>query len=74
MLGLPVRVVPGDAAVTGVAMLAGIGAGVYDGVSEAIGRPSTSVGDEPDAATRERYEAAYVRIPGAGPSTVARRR
>ena len=41
--GLPVRVVPGVSAVTGVSMLAGIGAGVYDGVSEAMVEPSTSV-------------------------------
>ena len=36
--GVPVTVVPGDAAVTGVAMLAGIGVGVYRDVDEAIAR------------------------------------
>jgi len=36
--GLPVRTVPGDAAVTGVAMLAGLGAGVYRDAAEAVAR------------------------------------
>jgi xylulokinase len=36
--GLPVRRVPGDAAVAGVAMLAGIGAGVYRDRADAIAR------------------------------------
>ncbi len=34
--GIPVRTVPGDAAVTGVAMLAGLGAGVFRDVDDAI--------------------------------------
>ena len=37
-LGIPVTTVAGDAAVTGVAMLAGIGTGVYGSVDEAIAR------------------------------------
>lgn len=36
--GLPVRTVPGDAAVAGVAMLAGLGAGAYASVDEAVQR------------------------------------
>jgi xylulokinase len=36
--GLPVRAIPGDAAVTGVAMLAGIGVGVYRDAEDAIRR------------------------------------
>ena len=36
--GIPVRTIPGDAAVTGVAMLAGLGAGVYRDPAEAIAR------------------------------------
>ncbi len=42
VLGLPVVTVPGDAAVGGVAMLAGLGAGTYATVDEAIAtlRPS----------------------------------
>ncbi|OGO56457.1 MAG: hypothetical protein A2V85_03670 [Chloroflexi bacterium RBG_16_72_14] len=50
--GVPVTVVPGDAAVTGVAMLAGIGVGVYRDADEAIAR-CLRLGDrfdpEPDA-------------------------
>jgi xylulokinase len=38
VLGIPVLTVPGDAAVTGVAMLAGLGAGVYRDPAEAIAR------------------------------------
>ncbi len=38
ILGIPVRTVPGDAAVTGVAMLAGLGANVYRDPAEAIAR------------------------------------
>ena len=36
VLGIPVRTVPGDAAVSGVAMLAGLGAGVFRDPAEAI--------------------------------------
>lgn len=36
--GVPVSTIPGDAATTGVAMLAGIGAGLYRDAAEAIGR------------------------------------
>jgi xylulokinase len=60
--GLPVRVVPGDAAVTGVAMLAGLGAGVYRDVPEAIARcvtPGQAI--EPDPRTASLYEAAFGR-------------
>ena len=49
VLGIPVRTVPGDAAVTGVAMLAGLGAGVYRDPAEAIARCV-----RPDAAGRAR--------------------
>jgi xylulokinase len=55
--GLPVRAVPGDAAVTGVAMLAGLGAGVYRSVDEVIARcvhPEEAV--EPDPAAARRYD------------------
>ncbi len=38
VIGRPVATVPGDAAVTGVAMLAGIGAGAYRDLEEAIER------------------------------------
>ncbi|MFL5754812.1 MAG: FGGY-family carbohydrate kinase [Chloroflexota bacterium] len=55
--GLPVRRVPGDAAVTGVAMLAGIGAGVYGDVDEAIDRcVRREPAIDPDPANRAVYE------------------
>ncbi len=58
--GLPVSTIVGDAAVTGVAMLAGLGAGVYAGVEDAIARcvaPSAPI--EPDTAVRGRYDERY---------------
>jgi sugar (pentulose or hexulose) kinase len=67
--GVPVTVVPGDAAVTGVAMLAGIGVGVYRDVDEAIAR-CLHLGDrfEPDPDARATYEerfAAFGQLMGA---------
>ena len=61
VLGVPVVRVPGDAASTGVAMLAGLGAGVYRDLDEAIAR-CVQLHDriEPDARTAATYEAAYV--------------
>jgi xylulokinase len=59
VLGIPVRTVPGDAAVTGVAMLAGFGAGVYRDATEAIQRcvrPDAAI--DPDPRTRDAYAAA----------------
>jgi xylulokinase len=59
-LGLPVVRVPGDAATTGVAMLAGLGAAVYRDLNEAMAR-CVHLDDpiEPDASVRARYDAAY---------------
>jgi len=60
VLGVPVRTIPGDAAVTGVAMLAGIGAGVYRDAPDAIGRcvrPDPPI--EPDRRTCEVYDRGY---------------
>jgi len=56
VLRIPVRTVPGDAAVTGVAMLAGLGAGVYRDPAEAIAR-CVRLGPqvEPDLATAPAY-------------------
>ena len=57
---LPVRPIPGDAATTGVAMLAGLGTGAYRNVAEAIARcvrPDPTV--EPSSATRATYDQAY---------------
>lgn len=50
--GLVVRTYPGDAAATGVAMLAGIGAGAYQDAADAIARcvrPDPPVEPRPDA-------------------------
>ena len=62
VIGIPVIPIPGDAAVGGVAMLAGLGAGIYASVDEAIHRcvrPGAPV--EPDPRLRslyaERFEA-----------------
>ena len=65
-LGIPVRTVRGDAAVGGVAMLAGLGAGIYRDPAEAIERcvrPDPPV--EPDPATHSAYaeaRAAYRKV------------
>ena len=66
VLGIPVRTIPGDAAVTGVAMLAGLGAGIYRDPAEAIARcsrPDAAI--EPDPSVRAAYDdaaAAYRRV------------
>ena len=60
VLGVPVRTIPGDAAVAGVAMLAGIGAGVYRDAADAIERcvrPDPPI--EPDRRTCEVYDRGY---------------
>ena len=66
--GIPVRTVPGDAAVTGVAMLAGLGAGLYRDPAEAIARcvrlePGAS---SPIRARAAAYDEAASGIPRAG--------
>ena len=70
VLGIPVRTVPGDAAVTGVAMLAGLGAGVYRDPAEAIERcVRLEPAVEPDPATRAAYaeaRAAYRELARSG--------
>lgn len=77
VIGVPVRTVPGDAAVTGVAMLAGLGAGIYRDPAEAIERcVRLSPPTEPDPRSRGAYiqaradyrglvDSAAVRVPGA---------
>jgi xylulokinase len=60
--GLPVRTVPGDAAVTGVAMLAGIGVGAYRDAADSIShcvRPEPAI--DPDPNTRALYDDALGR-------------
>jgi xylulokinase len=60
ILGHAVVTVPGDAAVAGVAMLAGIGAGVYQSAEEAITRcVRLDPPIEPDPATGSTYEDSY---------------
>lgn len=61
--GLPVRTVPGDAAATGVAMLAGLGTGLYRDPGEAIARcVHLDERLEPDRALAEPYREAYERF------------
>jgi xylulokinase len=58
--GLPVRAIPGDAATLGVAMLAGIGAGVYSDAAEAITRcVRMDAPIEPSGAMHARYGEPY---------------
>jgi sugar (pentulose or hexulose) kinase len=62
VLGVPVLRVPGDATAAGVAMLAGIGAGVYSGPGEAVAaacHPAEPV--PPDPASAGRDDAVYQR-------------
>lgn len=62
VLGIPVSVVPGDATTAGVAMLAGLGVGVYPDAGSAIAvacRPEPAI--EPDAVTHDSYDAIYHR-------------
>lgn len=58
--GLVVRTFPGDAATSGVAMLAGLGAGVYRDAADAIARcvqPGPQIWPDPKAVAR--YQAMY---------------
>lgn len=74
ILGMPVRTVPGDAAVTGVAMLAGIGVGVYGDAAEAIARcVRLDPAIEPDPSTADAYAAAYAAYRSLAAAAVARR-
>jgi xylulokinase len=57
VIGIPVVTVPGDAAVTGVAMLAGLGAGIYRDVDDAIRRcVHLTAPIEPDPAAHAIYD------------------
>lgn len=62
VLGIPVVRVPGDATAAGVALLAGLGVGVYASPEAAVAagcRLDSAV--EPDARNHERYQAIYER-------------
>jgi len=72
--GLPVLTIPGDAATTGVAMLAGLGSGVYRDPADAIGRcvrPDPPV--LPDPANRDRYDEGFREHVELASSVVVRR-
>jgi sugar (pentulose or hexulose) kinase len=72
--GVLVRTIPGDAATAGVAMLAGLGAGVYRDPADAIARcvrPNPPI--EPDREAVDRYEPAYQSYLALIQSTVVRR-
>lgn len=60
VIGLPVQVVEGDAAVTGVAMLAGLGCGAYPSSRDAVAR-ATRLGAAwlPDPAARRLHDERY---------------
>jgi xylulokinase len=62
VLGLPVTRVPGEATAAGVAMLAGLGAGIYPDAGSAVAS-ACRLDDpvEPDPANRERYQEIYQR-------------
>ena len=60
VLGIPVLRVPGDATTSGVAMLAGLGVGVYPDAARAVSiacRPEAPI--EPDSANHDRYAAIF---------------
>jgi sugar (pentulose or hexulose) kinase len=60
VLGIPVSRVPGDATTSGVAMLAGLGVGVYPDPVSAVAtacRPEAAI--QPDPANHDRYSAIY---------------
>jgi xylulokinase len=62
VLGIPVLRIPGDATTSGVAMLAGLGVGIYEDASSAIAvacRPEAPT--EPDLANHDRYARVYER-------------
>jgi xylulokinase len=73
VLGVPVRRVPGDATAAGVAMLAGIGAGVYSGPGDAVAAACHPAGPVlPDPRRAGVYDAAYRRYRAVLASGLAR--
>jgi xylulokinase len=74
VIGVPVVTVPGDAAVTGVAMLAGLGAGTYQDVDDAIRRcVRLQPAIDPDPATRAAYDERFAAWLELAAADVARR-
>jgi sugar (pentulose or hexulose) kinase len=73
VLGIPVTRVPGDATAAGVAMLAGLGIGLYRDAAEALaaaGKLEPSI--EPDPENQTRYEPIYERYRALLGSSVVR--
>jgi xylulokinase len=71
--GLPVRAIDGDAAGTGVAMLAGLGVGVYRDVAEAVARcVRRGPAIEPDPGNRGVYDTAFERHQALAAAAVVR--
>jgi sugar (pentulose or hexulose) kinase len=74
VIGVPVVTVPGDAAVAGVAMLAGLGAGIYPDVDDAIQRcVRLTQPIEPDTSTHARYDERFAAWRELAAADVARR-
>jgi xylulokinase len=62
VLGIPVSRIPGDATTSGVAMLAGLGVGIYPDSESAVAsacRPDPAI--QPDPVNHDRYSDAYER-------------
>jgi xylulokinase len=73
VLGIPVIRIPSDAAAAGVAMLAGVGVGVYKDPADAVATACrTDAPVEPDAANHDRYEEFYERYRAAIDSQIVR--
>jgi xylulokinase len=72
VLGLPVRRVPGEATAAGVAMLAGLGVGIYSDPDDAVAA-ACRLDDpvDPDPANHQRYQEIYERYRAAIGSAVA---
>jgi sugar (pentulose or hexulose) kinase len=74
VLGIPVVRVPGDAASSGVAMLAGLGVGVYQSVADAVATACrTDAAIEPDGAAHARYDEVYERYRALAASALVHR-
>ncbi len=74
VLGIPVRTIPDDAAIAGVAILAGLGVGIYRDPAEGVARNSRSEAlVDPDPSVRDLYAAAAARYAAVAGSAAARR-
>jgi xylulokinase len=74
LLGVPVRTIPDDATATGVAMLAGIGAGIYRDPADAISRcVRANEPIEPDVSLGDRYAETHAAWLALAAASVVRR-